>query len=288
MKLADASKDEPTRRQLETLATDSYAQEISLKRVSILDLLDQFPSVSLPFGTFLSLLPPIRPRQYSISSSPLNDPGRATLTYALLDTPSLSNPAKKHIGVSTAYLSSLIGGDKLYVSVRPTHTAFHLPDEAELDKTPIICVAAGSGLAPFRGFVQERAALLASGRQIAPMLLFFGCRGPQMDDLYREQLDQWQAQGAVDVRRAFSRVESDNPEARGCKYVQDRLRHDNAEVKSLWARDARVFVCGSRHVGEEVKAAMGKILLGDEATVDRVAQWYEGVRNVRYATDVFD
>ncbi len=288
MKLADASKDEPTKRQLQELAADSYAHEISLKRVSVLDLLDRFPSVSLPFGIFLSLLPPIRPRQYSISSSPLNNPSRATLTYALLDAPSLSNPAEKHIGVSTAYLSSLVAGDKLYVSVRPTHTAFHLPDETELDKTPIICVAAGSGLAPFRGFVQERAALLASGRQIAPMLLFFGCRGPQMDDLYREQLDQWQAQGAVDVRRAFSRVESDDHEARGCKYVQDRLRHDSAEVRGLWERGARVFVCGSRRVGEEVKATMGGILLGEETTEDGVAQWYEGVRNERYATDVFD
>ncbi len=251
-----------------------------------MDLLDQFPSVSLPFGTFLSLLPPIRPRQYSISSSPLNNPSRATLTYGVLNAPSHANPANNHTGVATTYLSSLLAGDKLYVSVRPTHTAFRLPEDRDVDKTPIICVGAGSGLAPFRGFAQERAALLSKGRQLAPMLLFVGCRGPQLDDLYREELDRWQAQGAVDVRRAFSRAGSE--ETHGCKYVQDRLRHDDAEVKGLWEGGARVYVCGSRHVGEAVRLAIGKIVLGDVATEEQVGQWYEGVRNERYATDVFD
>lgn len=244
--------------------------------------------MSLPFGVFLSLLPPIRPRQYSISSSPLNNPSRATLTYALLDAPSLANPANRYMGVATAYLSSLAAGDKLLVSVRPTHTAFRLPDEDKMGKTPIICVAAGSGLAPFRGFIQERAALLSSGRQLGRALFFFGCRGPQLDDLYRDEFDKWQELGAIEMRRAFSRVESEDTEAQGAKHVQARLWNDREEVKGLWERGARVYVCGSRNVGEGVKKAMGRIVLGDDATEDEVAQWYEGVRNDRYATDVFD
>jgi cytochrome P450/NADPH-cytochrome P450 reductase len=202
--------------------------------------------------------------------------------------PSLADPEKRYTGVATSYLSSLVKGDKLLVSVRPSHTAFRLPEENKMDKTPIICVGAGSGLAPFRGFIQERAALMAKGRQLGPALLFFGCRGPQIDDLYREELDKWQELGAVDVRRAFSRVESEEADAHGCKHVQDRLWHDKEEVKTLWESGARVYVCGSRHVGEGVKKALGKILLGDGSTDDEVAQWYEGVRNDRYATDVFD
>lgn len=289
MKLADAAKDESTKQQLQELAGDLYAGEVSLKRASILDLLDKFPSVSLPFGTFLSLLPPIRPRQYSISSSPLNNPKQATLTYSLLDSPSLSNPERRYMGVATSYLSSLVAGDKLLVSVRPTHTAFRLPNEEEMDKTPIICVAAGSGLAPFRGFIQERAALLSKGSKLAPALLFMGCRGPQMDDLYREEFDKWQELGAVDVRRAFSRAKPEEAEeAHGCRHVQDRLLHDKEEAKAMWEEGARVYVCGSRHVGEGVKKAMGKIVLGDEAAEEEITRWYEGVRNDRYATDVFD
>ncbi|KAL2173058.1 cytochrome P450 [Thermothelomyces heterothallicus CBS 202.75] len=288
LRLADAAEDEVTKAELQKLAGDLYTSEISLKRASVLDLLDRFPSISLPFGTFLSLLPPIRPRQYSISSSPLNDPSRATLTYSLLDSPSLANPSRRFVGVATSYLSSLVRGDKLLVSVRPTHTAFRLPDEDKMGETAIICVGAGSGLAPFRGFIQERAALLAKGTQLAAALLFYGCRSPEKDDLYRDEFDKWQESGAVDVRRAFSRVDSDDTEARGCRHVQDRLWHDREEVKALWDRGARVYVCGSRHVGEAVKTAMGRIVLGEDAAEDAISKWYETVRNDRYAIDVFD
>lgn len=172
--------------------------------------------------------------------------------------------------------------------MRPTHTAFRLPEEGDLSKTPIICVGAGAGLAPFRGFVQERAAFLGRGSQLAPALLFYGCRGPEMDDLYRGEFDRWQEAGAVDVRRAFSRVDSADTEARGCRHVQDRLWHDREEVKALWDRGARVYVCGSRHVGEGVKMVMGRIVLGEYAAEDAISEWYETVRNERYATDVFD
>ncbi|KAK4244447.1 cytochrome P450 [Corynascus novoguineensis] len=289
LRLAAAAEDEATKLQLQKLASDSYASEINLKRASILDLLDRFPSISLPFGTFLSLLPPIRPRQYSISSSPLNNPTRATLTYSLVDAPSLANPSRRYMGVATSYLSSLVEGDKLLVSVRASHTAFRLPEEAKVAETPIICVGAGSGLAPFRGFIQERALRLAGGSQLAPALLFFGCRGPEMDDLYHDELKKWQELGAVDVRRAYSRVSSEDTEARGCKHVQDRLWHDREEVKRLWDSGARVYVCGTRLVGEGVKNVMGKIVLGQEnVTEESVTEWYKGVRNDRYATDVFD
>ncbi|KAL2168945.1 hypothetical protein VTG60DRAFT_6715 [Thermothelomyces hinnuleus] len=157
-----------------------------------------------------------------------------------------------------------------------------------MGETAIICVGAGAGLAPFRGFIQERAALLAKGSQLAAALLFYGCRGPEKDDLYRDEFDKWQESGAVDVRRAFSRVDSDDTEARGCRHVQDRLWHDREEVKALWDRGARVYVCGSRHVGEGVKTAMGRIVLGEDAAEDAISKWYETVRNDRYATDVFD
>lgn len=238
----------------------------------------------------------MRPRQYSISSSPLSTSGsdvnsgtRATLTYSILEGPALANPANRYIGVATAYLASLQPGDRLHLSVRPTHTAFRLPEN---DDTPMMCVAAGSGLAPFRGFVQERAARQANGEgkaAPAPMLLFYGCRRPQLDDIYRDEFDAWQERGLVDVRRAFSRVaDGEETEAQGCKHVQDRLWHDRDEVKALWERGARVYVCGSRAVGEEVKRTLGRVVLGETAGEGEVAKWYQKVRNNRFATDVFD
>jgi hypothetical protein len=103
------------------LSGAKYAAEIGHKRVSVPDLLERLPSVSLPFDAFLSLLPPMRVGLYSISSSPLRDPPRAILTYSLLSEPSLANPNLRHVGVASSCLSTLTAGDKLNVSVRPSH-----------------------------------------------------------------------------------------------------------------------------------------------------------------------
>lgn len=294
LSLVEAAKhDEVTREQLKKFATDNdtYNQEISSKRVSILDLLERFPTIALPFSTFLSLLPPMRVRQYSISSSPLWNPSRVTLTYSVLDAPALAGGGRHHVGVASSYLASLETGDKLHVSVRPSHTSFHLPVDAE--KTPIILIAAGTGMAPFRGFIQERAAQIAAGRTLAPALLFFGCRDPKHDDLYREEMDRWEKLGAVDVRRAFSR--SDVSEAKGCKYVQDRLWLDREEVGTLWKKDAKVYICGSRKVGDAVKQVIIRTAKeihakekGTERSDEEVAKWLDGLKNERFATDVFD
>ena len=244
----------------------------------------------------------MRVRQYSVSSSPLWDPSRVTITYSVLEAPSLANPETQHVGVATSYLASLAPGDKLNVSIRPSHSAFHLPVEPA--KTPVICIAAGSGLAPFRGFVQERAAQIGAGRTLAPALLFYGCRSATTDDLYREEFDRWAAMGAVDVRRAYSQAALDKPEASdasGCRHVDDRMWHDREELQELWDKGARVYVCGSRQVGEGVKNVVIRIALDgkskgegktegktEEERKASVLQWFDSVRNVRYATDVFD
>jgi cytochrome P450/NADPH-cytochrome P450 reductase len=145
--LAEATKDEATKTELKRLTGPEFAEKISTKRVSLLDLLERFPSVTLPLGPFLQMLPPMRVRQYSISSSPLWNPSHVTLTYAVLDQPALSGQGR-HVGVASSYLSQLSKGDKLHVSVRPSHQAFHLPKDTE--NVPVICIAAGTGKpAPF-------------------------------------------------------------------------------------------------------------------------------------------
>ncbi|WYZ46052.1 hypothetical protein EsH8_IX_000277 [Colletotrichum jinshuiense] len=293
LSLMEATQDEDTIKELEQLSGDDYHEKITQKRVTVLDLLEKFPSVALPIGAFLAMLPPMRVRQYSISSSPLRSPSQATLTYSILDEPSLSGQGR-HVGVATSYLAALKKGDKLHVAVRPSHAAFHLPSDPE--KTPLILVAAGSGIAPFRGFIQERAAMLAAGRTLAPALLFFGCRKPGADDLYREEFDLWEKMGAVAVRRAYSRAAD---ESEGCKYVQHRLYHDKGDVSDLWAKGAKLFVCGTRNVGKAVEEACVKVILESakegggqpelkDLDYDGAKKWFEGIRNERYATDVFD
>jgi cytochrome P450/NADPH-cytochrome P450 reductase len=139
--LVDATHDEATSTELSRLADAAFTSEITAKRVSVLDLLERFPKVHLPLGVFLKMQPPMRVRQYSISSSPLWNPNHVTLTYAVVDQPALSGQGR-YVGVASNYLSKLSVGDKLHVSVRSSHQAFHLPKDANV---PVILIAAGTG-----------------------------------------------------------------------------------------------------------------------------------------------
>jgi cytochrome P450/NADPH-cytochrome P450 reductase len=287
--LLDTTRDESEKKELARLADEAFSTEITAKRVSVLDLLERFPSTKLPLGVFLKMQPPMRVRQYSISSSPLWNPSNVTLTYSVVDQPALSGQGR-HVGVATNYLSNLAPGDKLHVSVRSSHKAFHLPKDSK--NVPVIMIASGTGLAPFRGFIQERAAQIAAGRSLAPAILFYGCRDPEGDLLYSDLLKRWEQLGAVSVRTAFSRK---SEESYGCKYVQDRVYHDRADIVEQFEAGAKLFVCGSRDVGDGVQETLIKIAKerlqekeGREADDKKAREWFEGLRNERFATDVFD
>lgn len=286
--LAEATEDDQTANKLKSLIGENFQEAVTAKRLSVLDLLEKYPTIRLPFATFLGMLPPMRIRQYSISSSPLADPTVLTLTYAVLDQPAISGQGR-HVGVASNFLSSLRQGEKLHVAVRPS-AAFHLPADAE--KTPIICMAAGTGLAPFRGFIQERAAMIAAGRKLARALLFFGCRSPDEDDLYADEFARWEKLGAVEVRRAYSR---DTAKSDGCKYVQDRVSKDRHEIYELWDQGARLYLCGSRAVGKgiedtcvEMVKESAELKLKHIATDEAARKWLDNLRNERFMADVFD
>jgi cytochrome P450/NADPH-cytochrome P450 reductase len=160
----------------------------------------------------------------------------------------------------------------------------------------MICIAAGSGIAPFRGFLQERAVLIGQNKSInlAPAILFFGCRAPGVDDLYHAQLKTWQENGVVDVRWAFSRAKSESKE---CGHVDERIWCDREDVLRLWRGGAKVYVCGSGALAESVKGAMVRVFReemertresGGEEGVDSAEKWFDEQRNVRYVMDVFD
>lgn len=180
--------------------------------------------------------------------------------------------------------------------MRPANPAFRLPVDPEA--MPVVMIAAGAGIAPFRAFVQERAAQMAGGRRLEGAVLFFGCRGVG-DDLYREEMDAWEGMGVVKVWRAYSRAEGEG-EVKGCRYVQERVWRERGEVWGLWERGAKVFVCGSRGLSDNVKgvvvrmameAQRGKVERGEsaeEASAPWGERWFEEMRNTRYVMDVFD
>lgn len=269
---------------------DAGFARLSEQKVSLLDLIEQHKSVALPFTSFLAMLPPLRPRHYSISSSPASEHGKCTITYAVIDEAARSGTGR-FIGVTGAYLAGLRPGDEVLVSVRSTNKFFHLP--ADPDAVPIMMFCGGSGLAPFRGFIQERAAQIALGRRLAPALLFVGCRSATKDRLYAAEMDAWRDAGVVDVRYAFSR-ESDK--SAGCAYVQDRMERDRADILRLWRAGAKVFTCGGTALSARVAETAKRILVevmqeGDEKTQiteERAEEWFRKRRNERFVVDVFD
>ena len=194
----------------------SYADNVLAKRLSVLDILEDYPDIKLEFGTFLYLLPSMRVRQYSISSSPLWDPRKVTLTVSIIDAPPISGRSEPFQGVASTFLANLRPGNQVQLAIRPSSAAFHSPRDP---KTPIVMFCAGTGLAPMRGFIQERALQKAAGQEVGKMTLFFGCRRPSEDYLYSStDLKEWIDAGVVDVRPAFSRA---SEESLGCKYVQE-------------------------------------------------------------------
>ena len=169
----------------------------------------------------------------------------------------------------------------IHATVRETKAGFRLPDDASV---PIIMVGPGTGLAPFRGFLQERAARKAKGASLGPAMLFFGCRHPDQDFLYADELKTFEASGIVELHTAFSRTEAPKT------YVQHLVAAQKDRVWSLIEQGGIVYVCGDGGKMEpDVKAALVAIYrerIGGDA--DAALRWIEdlGAKN-RYVLDVW-
>lgn len=152
---------------------------------------------------------------------------------------------------------------------------------------PIIMACAGTGLAPFRGFLEERAHQAKAGQKLAPAHLFLGCRSPKKDALLKDELFKWEQDGNVKVHYAFSKASEHSD---GCKHVQDRIWNERALIKKgMFEGNSRFFVCGGGGVGKSVEAVMKRIyqdVNGDDQ--DKAAEsWFQGLKANRYVTEIF-
>jgi cytochrome P450 / NADPH-cytochrome P450 reductase len=261
-------------------ATEHYRADILGKRKSVFDLLEEYPACELPFPTYLEMLSLLAPRYYSISSSPTGDPARCSVTVAVVEGPASSGRGT-YKGICSNHLASRRTGETIHATVRETKAGFRLPDDPLV---PIIMVGPGTGLAPFRGFLQERAARKAKGATLGPAMLFFGCRHPEQDYLYADELKAFAADGITELHTAFSRA--DTPKT----YVQNLIAAQQERVWSLIEQGAIVYVCGDGGKMEpDVKATLVKIYRdragADAATAQR---WIDdlGAKN-RYVLDVW-
>jgi cytochrome P450/NADPH-cytochrome P450 reductase len=273
----------PHRQHLEELATnpEAYKEAILDKRVSVLDVLDGYLSCDVSFGEFLEMLPAMRVRQYSISSSPRVDAAICSLTVAVIDAPALSGIGQ-FWGTCSSYLARLKPGDPIAVAVRTPNVPFHPPAS---NATPAVMICAGTGLAPFRGFVTERALRAQGGEPSGPTLLFFGCDHPDVDFLYREELEGWERQGLVRLLPAFYRQPDGD-----ITFVQHRLWKDRDQVRDLFRKGAIVFLCGDgQRMAPAVRQTLADIYKETVSCSDEEASaWLsEMERTGRYVPDVF-
>ena len=231
----------------------------------LVDVLRAFPQ-DLPLATWLDLLKPLQPRLYSISSSPLAHPGQVHLTVSTVRY-------GQRKGVCSSFLADR--GQAVKVAIFPQASRhFRLPDD---DDVPLIMIGPGTGIAPFRAFLEEREARGAKGEN----WLFFGEQYAATDFYYQEQLQAWQASGHLRLDTAFSRDQAEKI------YVQQRMREQGAQVWQWLEAGAYFYVCGdAQRMAKDVDAVLREII-AEHGGVDADA-YVEGLSKAkRYRRDVY-
>ena len=225
--------------------------------LDVLAAIEKFPGIRPDPEAFIEALDPLQPRLFSISSSHKCNPGRVTLT---VDAVRYDVAKRRRLGVASTFLADRIAaGDAIKVYVQKAH-AFGLPADPA---TPIIMIGPGTGVAPFRAFLQERIATNAPGRN----WLFFGHQRSNYDFFYADEFKEMKVSGALSrLTLAWSR-DSDQK-----IYVQDRMREVGRDIWAWLADGAHVYVCGdAKRMAKDVEIAL----------VDIVAQY--GVRSAEEA-----
>ncbi|TKI02010.1 sulfite reductase flavoprotein subunit alpha, partial [Bacillus wiedmannii] len=226
----------PHKKELESLLEEGvYHEQILKKRMSMLDLLEKYEACEIRFERFLELLPALKPRYYSISSSPLVAQNRLSITVGVVNAPAWSGGGT-YEGVASNYLAQRHNKDEIICFIRTPQSNFQLPENPE---TPIIMVGPGTGMAPFRGFLQARRVQKQKGINLGQAHLYFGCRHPEKDYLYRTELENDERDGLISLHTAFSRLEG-SPKT----YVQHLIKQDRINLISLLDNGAHLYICG--------------------------------------------
>jgi NADPH-ferrihemoprotein reductase len=287
---------------------ESYAEFTSRTHVNLGRLLELACSSeswsTLPLSYILEILPHMQPRFYSVSSSSVVSPRNPTIT-AVVSTTHLAGNAEETVhGLASNYLlgfsrqleskshpygltyqldgpSNALQGGKVFALLRRSN--FKLPT---MSSTSLIMVAAGTGLAPFRAFLTERGKMLSIGKPVGEMILFFGCRHPDEDFIYSEELETLEKElsGRLRIVTAFSRFNG-----RPKQYVQDRVTELRSDVVRLIDEGATFYVCGRVTMAQAVEMAVGQAMKQskgwDEGALD---QWSTAIkRRHKWQEDVW-
>jgi len=240
----------------------------------VIDLLHAHRTVKFAPKEFVALLKKLQPRLYSISSSPKAHPGQVHLCVGVVRYDSLGRPRK---GVCSTFLAERVPAGGVVPVFTHSNKAFRLP----APDAPLIMVGPGTGIAPFRGFLEERQAIGAKGKN----WLFFGDQKSATDFLYRDQLENFQKSGVLTrLDLAWSRDQGEKV------YVQNRML-DHAKELWAWLEEGAAFcVCGdASRMARDVDAALHEVIerAGDK-TPEQAAEYVKQLKSAkRYLRDVY-
>jgi sulfite reductase (NADPH) flavoprotein alpha-component len=277
----------PSKELLQEIATRSGNQELNnalndkdalsnyLWGRDTLDLLLQNPSVEFSAAEFLASLKPLQHRAYSISSSGKANPETVHLTIASVRYNAFD---RQHKGVCSTFLADLTGDTTDIRCFFTPNKVFRVPDNNDL---PIIMVGPGTGIAPFRAFLQEREIRGAKGKN----WLFFGDRNAATDFIYRDELDVMQQSGLLNrLDLAFSRDQAEKI------YVQDKMRERGAELFAWLEQGGYFFVCGDAyHMAKDVDKALHDVIAthGNKTEQQAIDYVNQLKKDKRYVRDVY-
>lgn len=260
---------------------------------------------NVPFSAFIEGITKLQPRYYSISSSSLEQPKKISITCVVEEQrlPGRDDPFR---GVATNYLLALkqkqngdpnpspfgltyeIMGprnkfDGIHIPVHVRHSNFKLPSDP---LKPVIMIGPGTGVAPFRGFVRERAKMARDGKAVGKTILFFGCRKSTEDFLYEKE---WEEAKSV-LGDNFELVTAFSREGSKKVYVQHRLKQRSKEINELLEKKAYFYVCGdAANMAREVNTVLSEILAEERGIPEAKAE--DIVKNMRasnqYQEDVW-
>ncbi|XP_067639108.1 NADPH--cytochrome P450 reductase isoform X1 [Eurosta solidaginis] len=248
---------------------------------NIVHILEDIKSCRPPIDHLCELLPRLQPRYYSISSSSKLYPNHVHVTAVLVQYKTPTGRMNK--GVATTYLKSKKPGEAdVRVPVFIRKSQFRLPTKSEL---PVIMVGPGTGLAPFRGFIQERQHLHDEGKTVGESILYFGCRKKSEDYIYEEELEEFIKKGTLTLKIAFSRDQKEKI------YVTHLIEKDADLIWNvLGEKNGHFYICGdAKNMAVDVRNILVKILMtkGGMSEADAVQYIKKMEAQKRYSADVW-
>ncbi|KAJ6788453.1 hypothetical protein PWT90_08631 [Aphanocladium album] len=254
--LAEFATDETERKKLEALASPAGAEDFKKRSevdtLSYVDILEEFQSARPSFHDLIKIVSPLKRREYSIASAQAVTPNSVSLMIVVVDW--VDTRGRTRYGQATRYLSRLAAGAPVTVSVKPSVMKLPVKDTA-----PLIMAGLGTGLAPFRAFVQYRAMQKAQGKEIGSILLYLGSRHQREEYLYGEEWEAYLDAGVVTlIGAAFSR---DQPQK---IYIQDRMRQTVGDIVRAYIKEEGSFyLCGPTWPVPDVTAVLEEAIALD-------------------------